>query len=70
VATCLGSQRAVERLILVTPYSSIADIAAARVSLDSSAKKHEKSGFVIMRLMNFSVMLESLGMPHSNTQLT
>jgi pimeloyl-ACP methyl ester carboxylesterase len=30
VATYLASQRAVERLILVTPYSSIADIAAAQ----------------------------------------
>ena len=30
VATYLGSQRAVERLILVTPYSSIADIAQAQ----------------------------------------
>ncbi|TAG28078.1 MAG: alpha/beta fold hydrolase [Burkholderiales bacterium] len=30
VATYLGSQRAVERLILITPYSSIADIAAAQ----------------------------------------
>lgn len=30
VATYLGSQRPVERLILVTPYSSIADIAAVQ----------------------------------------
>lgn len=30
VATYLGSQRPVERIVLVTPYSSIADIAAAQ----------------------------------------
>jgi uncharacterized protein len=32
VATYVGSQRAVERLILITPYSSIADVAAAQFS--------------------------------------